>query len=118
MDMPFYLHQWNYKDQYIKKMMLEPEDRADVVRTATAAFGGTLHSFFYCFGRYDGVAISEFPDSESALACLMAIFGQGRISGVHTTTLFSADEGLRAMFQVRRLFASQVAEDIVGDHHT
>src|SRR6185436_4135025 len=54
MDMPFYLHQWNYKDQYIKKMMLEPEDRADVVRTATAAFGGTLHSFFYCFGRYDG----------------------------------------------------------------
>ncbi len=95
--MPFYLHQWNYKDQQIKRMLVEPEDRADVVRPAIEAFGGTLHRFFYCFGQYDGVSISEFPDSESALACLMSIFAQGGISAVHTTTLFSPEEGLRAM---------------------
>jgi uncharacterized protein with GYD domain len=97
--MPYYLHQWHYKDQQIKRMLIEPEDRADVVRTATEAFGGTLHSFFYCFGEYDGLSISEFPDSETALACLMSIFGQGRIHAVRTTTLFSPEEGLRAMRQ-------------------
>jgi uncharacterized protein with GYD domain len=115
--MPFYLHQWNYKDQYIRKMLLDPDDRADVVRAATAAFGGTLHHFFYCFGQYDGIAISEFPDGESALACLMAIFGQGRIDAVHTTTLFTTDEGLRAMMKFQKVFKSQDADDVLGERH-
>ena len=107
--MPFYLHQWSYKDEQVKRLVVEPDDRADVVRIATEAFGGTLHSFFYCFGQYDGVAISEFPDSETALACLMSIFGQGRVHAVHTTTLFTAEAGLRAMRQ---------AHEVVGRRQT
>ncbi|SIT37114.1 putative GYD family protein [Paraburkholderia piptadeniae] len=103
--MPFYLHQWRYKDAQIRSMLLEPEDRAEVIRAATEAFGGTLHHFFYSFGEYDGVAISEYPDNETALASLMSIFAQGRISEVHTTLLFHADEGLRSL---------QLAREVIG----
>ncbi|SDD63939.1 Uncharacterized protein, contains GYD domain [Cupriavidus sp. YR651] len=95
--MPMYLHQWRYKDQQVKQMLQTPQDRAEIVRIATEAFGGTLHSFFYCFGDFDGVAISEYPDNKAAMAALMTIVAQGRILTVRTTPLFSAEEGLQAM---------------------
>jgi uncharacterized protein with GYD domain len=97
--MPFYLHQWSYKDQQIRSMLIRKENRAraEVVRTAVEAFGGTLHSFFYAMGTCDGVAISQFPDGKTALACLMSIFAEGRITSVRTTALFTPEEGLDAM---------------------
>jgi uncharacterized protein with GYD domain len=95
--MPLFLHQWSYKDDQIKRMLIEDTDRAEVVRIAIEAFGGTLRSFYYCFGMYDGLAISEFPDSATAFSCLLSIAGQGRVRNVSTTALFSPEEGLRAM---------------------
>jgi uncharacterized protein with GYD domain len=101
--MPVFLHQWSYKDEQVKKMITEGTDRAEVVRLAIEAFGGTLRSFYYCFGEYDGMAISEFADNEAALACVIAITGQGRISRVHTTPLVSAADGLSAMKQASHI---------------
>jgi uncharacterized protein with GYD domain len=97
--MPIYMHQWNYKDQQIQRMLddVEEIDRAELVRTATEAFGGTLLNFYYCFGEFDGMAISEFPDEITALACVMSIYGQGRINAVRTTQLFQPDAGERAI---------------------
>jgi len=97
--MPYYLHQWRYKDGQVREMLLGTEklDRVEIVRTATEAFGGTLHQFFYSFGDYDGMAVSEFPDEESALACVTAIYAQGRIHQVRTTPLFTSEQALRAM---------------------
>jgi uncharacterized protein with GYD domain len=95
--MPMFLHQWGYKDESVRAMVVEREDREEVVRLATEAFGGTLHHFYYCFGDYDGCAISEFADTETALACVMAVFGQGRVRSVKTTLLFTPDQGARAI---------------------
>jgi len=97
--MPFFLHQWTYKDQQVRSLLLESTDRSEVVRVAIEAFGGTLQSFYYCFGSYDGLAISKFPDHETALAAVLAITGQGRINALQTTVLLSAEEGLKAMRQ-------------------
>jgi len=105
--MPFYLHQWSYKDQQVRNMLLEDTDRAEVVRVAIAAFGGTLHSFFYSFGQYDGLAISQFPDAESALAAVLAISGQGRVDAVQTTALFSPEEGLNVMRHAREVIGAK-----------
>jgi uncharacterized protein with GYD domain len=106
--MPLFLHQWSYKDGQIRRMLLESDEhnRAEVVRTAVAAFGGRLHSFYYCFGPCDGMAVAEFPDQETALACVMSIYGQGRIQQVQTTALFSPEEGLRAMRQAQELIGT------------
>ncbi|MBB5471125.1 uncharacterized protein with GYD domain [Paraburkholderia sp. CI2] len=110
--MSFYLHQWSYKDAQIKSMLLEPDDRAEVVRTATEAFGGTLHHFFYSFGEFDGVAISEYPDNETALASLMSIFAQGRINNVRSTLLFTAEEGLNSLRKAREVIGANDAEPV------
>ena len=95
--MAFFMHQWNYKDNEIHAMVSSPQNRSEVVRLATEAFGGTLHHFFFAFGEYDGVAITEFPDNATATACLMSIVGQGGLVDVVTTVLMTMEEGETAM---------------------
>jgi uncharacterized protein with GYD domain len=109
---PFFLHQWLYKDTQVRSMVCEAEDRAEIVRVATEAFGGKLHHFFYCFGDHDGVAVSEFPDQHLALACVMAILGQGRIVTINTIPLFTPDEGMAAMRKARQMVVATEPEQL------
>lgn len=105
--MPYYMHQWRYKDEQIRTILLEDKDRAEVVRVSIEAFGGTLEAFYYCFGDFDGVAISRFENAESAFASLLAVAGGGKISAMKTTTLFAPDEGLRAIRVARKLIGNE-----------
>ncbi len=95
--MPFFLHQWLYKDPEIRAMVTQPQDREEIVRLATEAFDGKLHGFYLCFGEYDGVGISEFPDNKTALACMMSIVGQGGLATIRTTPLITTEESKEAM---------------------
>jgi uncharacterized protein with GYD domain len=99
--MPYYMHQWAYKDSQFRKFVTEPQNRAEIVRVAVEAFGGKLHQFFFTFGEYDGISISEFKDNETALACLMAIVGQGALAVMRSTVLLTPEEAERAMGSAR-----------------
>jgi uncharacterized protein with GYD domain len=95
--MHFYLLQWSYKDPEIRAMVTKPQDREEIVRLVTEAFGGRLHSFFLCFGEFDGVAIVEFPDNQTALASMMAIVAKGGLVTIKTTPLLTSQESKEAM---------------------
>jgi uncharacterized protein with GYD domain len=95
--MPFYLHQWVYKDATVRDMIVKPQNREDIVRVAAEAFNGRLLHFYLSFGEYDGISISEFPDNETAMACLMLVLGQGAVERIKTTPLMSQDEARGAM---------------------
>ena len=95
--MPFFMHQWSYKDKEVHAMVATPQNRSEVVQLATKAFGGTLHHFFFSFGQFDGVCITEFPDNETAAACLMSIAGEGGLESIATTVLMTPEEGQSAM---------------------
>lgn len=95
--MPFYLHQWVYKDATVRDMIVKPQNREDIVRVAAEAFKGRLLHFYLSFGEYDGISISEFPDNETAMACLMLVLGQGAVERIKTTPLMSPDEARGAM---------------------
>lgn len=109
--MPLFMHQWSYKDEQVRTMILERQDREEVVRLATEAFGGTLHQFFFCFGDYDGVAISDFPDDKTALACVMSVYGQGRVRAVKTTALFTPEEGRSAINMAWEVLRNESGSD-------
>ncbi|WP_324151555.1 GYD domain-containing protein [Ideonella sp.] len=102
-----YLHQWRYKDEQVKPMLVEKAERVDEVRTATEAFGGTLHQFFFCLGDYDGLAIAEFPDDESALACLMTHYTLGRVHSIKSTPLIGPAGIVNAKTKARRVLGLQ-----------
>jgi|SRR6516225_7927774 uncharacterized protein with GYD domain len=109
--MPYFMHQWVYKDVEMRKMATCVRNRAEIVRVATRAFGGALHSFFFTFGEYDGISITEFPDKETAMACLMSVVGQGGLMRVRTTVLLTPEEGQEAMQKAHAVLMSRSADE-------
>ena len=65
-------------------------DRAEAAEKLAEKFGGSFE-IYWTVGTYDIVAISTFPDGESATAFLLMLGSQGN---VRTTTLraHNADE--------------------------
>lgn len=95
--MPFYLHQWSYKDPAVRAMVTKPQNRDEIVALAAKAFGGRLHGFFFCFGDYDALCITEFPDNRTAMACVLSVVGQGGLACLKTTALVTQEEARNAM---------------------
>lgn len=95
--MAYYLFQWVYKDPQLRALVEQPQDREAELRKAVEAFGGALHQFFFAFGDYDGIAITEFPDNESCVACVLTIAGAGGNTQLKTTVLIPQAEAKRAM---------------------
>jgi uncharacterized protein with GYD domain len=95
--MPYYMLQASYKDEQIKALTQTPQDRSVQASAVIEAHGGKLREFYFAFGDYDIVAISEFPDNESATAAVLTVVSTGGFSAFKTTVLISADEAKRAM---------------------
>ena len=60
-------------------------------------FGGRMLFFSYCFGEYDGIVITEFPNHEAAMASLLTLNAAGALTKTSTVPLISVEEGVRAM---------------------
>lgn len=71
--------------------MDESPERLAQAKEVCAANGGELKQFFLTLGRYDAVAITEFPDKESATTALLTIARAGSIS-TETLTAFTEEE--------------------------
>jgi uncharacterized protein with GYD domain len=65
--------------------------RRDAVDKAVRALGGTLETFYFCFGEADVVAIIEFPDVTSAVAHSLSANAMGAVQ-LSTTPLLSPKE--------------------------
>ena len=100
--MAHFMLQWRYKDTAIQAMLAKPQDRPRELRKAVEAFGGKVEHFFYTLGVYDGLAIVEFPDTESCVACSLTLAGAGANDNLATTVLLSAAEGSQAMEKARQ----------------
>jgi uncharacterized protein with GYD domain len=48
-------------------------------------------------GKYDFMAIMEFPNVEAATACSMAVAAGGHVSDMTTTKLLTPEEAMKAM---------------------
>ena len=95
--MAFYLMRFSYTPETWSKLMQNPEDRRDAARAYIEQVGGSLHGFWYGFGKYDGYAVFEAPDNESMAGVVLAITSGGALSSVETTALMSVEETLEAL---------------------
>ena len=86
--MGLYISLVNYTDQGIKAIKDSPK-RVDGVRALAQKHGGAMNQLFLTMGSYDLVAISEFPDDESAAQFTLTL---GAMGNVRTTTLKAFDE--------------------------
>ena len=99
--MAVYLMRFSYTPETWSRLIQNPEDRRDAARAYLEQVGGSLHGFWYGFGRYDGYAILEAPDNVSVAGAVLAIAAGGALSSVETTVLMTVEETLEALGRAR-----------------
>jgi Uncharacterized conserved protein len=95
--MSHFMIRWQFNVVAAKAMVGKPQDRTGPAKTLIEDFGGKLHSYYFAFGEYDGLAIVEFPDNTAAAACSMTAASTGAFSRFETMTLLTAKEAESAM---------------------
>ena len=73
----------NYTDQGIRSVKESP-GRVDAIRALAQKLGGEVGDLYLTMGAYDLVAITQFPDAETAATFSLTI---GSMGNVRTTTL-------------------------------
>jgi uncharacterized protein with GYD domain len=93
--MPTYVSLMKWTEQGIKAAK-QTVDRSEQARAAVAAMGGRLIDIYWTQGAYDIVAVSEFPDEETATAFLLGLGQQGNLRS-ETLRAFSGEEMRRIL---------------------
>ncbi len=88
--MPRYISLMKYTPQGSANIKDSP-DRLKAAHAAIEAAGGKMLSYHLTMGQYDGVAITELPNDETAATVLLAIGAQGNIS-TETMRAFTEEE--------------------------
>ncbi len=95
--MALYMVQGAYTAEAVATMTKNPQDRSASMRELGQKLGGRLIGFYFCFGEYDFVAITEAPDDITAGAAAMAAVSAGRLKALKTTKLLTVEESMDAM---------------------
>ncbi len=95
--MAHYLWQVAYSTEGWAALVKNPQNRIEAVRPAVENLGGKIESGWFSFGKYDVVAIVQFPDNVTAAAMAMAVGTSATIRAFRTTPLLSPAEGVEAM---------------------
>jgi len=95
--MPLYMTQFAYTSEAWAALVKKPQNREEVLRALIEKFGGRLVSFYYAFGEYDGMFVSEMPDETTATAAVLAVISPGHVKAVKTTALLTTEQTMEAM---------------------
>jgi uncharacterized protein with GYD domain len=95
--MALYLTQFTYTPEAWAALATNPADRRTGLAALFERMGGRLLEFYYCFGEYDGVVISEFPDETAYAAGIIAAVAPGHLKSVKTTPLLNVDQTMEAL---------------------
>ncbi len=97
--MPTYVTLLKWTEQGIKDVK-STVDRSEQARQAIEQMGGRMSTIYWTQGAYDIVAITDFPDEETATAFFLSL---GKLGNLRSETLraFSAEEMRRILERVR-----------------
>jgi uncharacterized protein with GYD domain len=87
-----YLILFNISSDAAKGFISNPSDRAAAVQAVAESLGGSLVSYYWMFGQYDGAAVFDLPDSRAAAAAALAVASTGALSRYETHELFESGD--------------------------
>ncbi len=97
---------FSYTPEAWAAMMKNPTDRSAAARQVAEGLGGTMESFYWMFGEYDGIAIFDVPDSVTAAAFSVAVSSTGALSKAKTTELFASADQAALVERAKTVLAS------------
>ena len=77
--MPIYVSLVKFTSEGVSTMKDKGVSRSDMVQKNVESLGGKLIDAYYCLGKYDVVAILEFPDNKAAMKAAVLNAGMGHI---------------------------------------
>ena len=92
--MPKYLALFTYTGDAKAAMIESPAEREPAVRAVLESVGASLDVMYWMFGKHDGIAIVDAPDSLTMAAVSAAVNSTGAISS-ETHELFTAEDAHR-----------------------
>ena len=99
--MPLYMTQVSYTPDVWARQMEDPKAQANALGDMLRRAGCKMVSFYYAFGDYDAVLITEAPDNVTIASVLIAAAGGGALSSLRSTVLMTADEGVEAISRAK-----------------
>ena len=90
--MALFMTQFSYSPSAWSQMVKNPQDRLAALKELAGKFNSKVIGFYYCNGEYDGMAILEAPDDESANALLFAVISAGHVKALKTVHLYTMDQ--------------------------
>jgi uncharacterized protein with GYD domain len=88
--MPAYITLMRYTREGVMKIKEGPA-RLEKGKEAIKAAGGELKAFYLTFGRYDAVALAEYPNDEAAAKAVLTVASAGNVTG-ETLRAFTEEE--------------------------
>jgi uncharacterized protein with GYD domain len=76
----------------MKRFVAKPSDRAAVVRELAESAGGSLESYYWMFGQYDGAGVFVLPNSHTTAAVCLAAVSSGASTRFETHELIEASD--------------------------
>ncbi len=95
--MPVYMLQFSYTPKAKAALAQNPEDRSVVFEKLLEDMGGQLNAFYNSLGDYDGVAIFEAPDEQTAHSIELAASQPGHLKETKILPLVPIKESMGAM---------------------
>ena len=95
--MSLYMIQFAYTPEAKAALARVPEDRSVVFGQLVEDMGGHLNSFYNSLGDYDGVAIFEAPDEQTAHSIELAASQPGHLKETKILPLVLVKESVEAM---------------------
>jgi uncharacterized protein with GYD domain len=103
--MPKYLALFSYSEESLAAMIENPADREPAVRAVLDSVGARLEVFYWMFGKHDGLAVVEAPDSLTMAGVSAAISSTGTVHS-ETHELFSTADIRRILETAQRARAN------------
>jgi uncharacterized protein with GYD domain len=95
--MAHYLLRWKFSAASSQNFVKTPQDRTEQARTLIEDFKGKMTSYFFSFGEYDGLAITEFPEQVNIAGCTFYAASTGAFERFEVVPLITAKEAEIAM---------------------
>jgi uncharacterized protein with GYD domain len=87
-----YLVLFSLTSETAKRFVAKPSDRAAIAREVAGSVGGSLESFYWMFGQYDGAVVYDLPDSRTMAAVSLAVTSSGAFSRFETHELIESSD--------------------------
>lgn len=100
--MPIFVTQARYTQQAMKGLVATPEDREQEVRGLFERAGCRLLSYYFTFGDYDFLIISEAPNPTAILSVLAVAASGGGVTDVKTALAITTAEAKDAFSMANR----------------